>query len=63
MRSACALRAALLSRLEDLVTRRGIVSKLVISCTNTACNKEAEISNPYSSDAKTLNARDEGKLA
>ena len=42
---------------EDLVTRRGMVSKLVIGCTNTACNKEAEISNPYSSDAKTLNAR------
>ena len=42
---------------EDLVTRRGMVSKLVIGCTNSACNKEAEISNPYSSNAKTLNAR------
>ena len=48
---------------EDLVTRQGVVSKLVIGCTNTACNKEGEISNPYSSDAKTVNARDEGKLA
>ena len=31
---------------EDLVTRKGMVSKLMICCTNTACNKEAAISGP-----------------
>ena len=42
---------------EDLVTRRGLVSKLRICCTNTACNKEGVISDPYASDTKSLNAR------
>ena len=42
---------------EDLVTRRGLVSKLRISCTNTARNKEGVISDPYASDTKSLDAR------
>ena len=42
---------------EDLVTRRGLVSKLMICCTNTACSKEVTISDPYSSTAKSLNTR------
>ena len=42
---------------EDLVTRRGLVSKLVICCTNTACSNEATFSNPYSAESKSLNAR------
>ena len=42
---------------EDLVTRRGLVSKLMICCTNTACNKKGVISDPYASDTKSLNAR------
>ena len=42
---------------EDLVTKRGLVSKLRICCTNTECNKEGVISDPYASDTKSLNAR------
>lgn len=39
---------------EDVVTRRGLVFKLAISCTNTECNREALISDPY---VKSLNAK------
>ena len=53
----CSASGSPLKLKEDLVTRRGLVSKLVIGCTSSVCNKEAEITNPYSSDAKTLNAR------
>ncbi len=42
---------------EDLVSRRGLVSKLIICCTNTACNNEVALSDPYSPEAKSLNAR------
>ena len=42
---------------ENLVTRRGLVSKLSICSNNTACNKEGVISDPYASDTKSLNAR------
>ena len=35
--------------------RIGIKAK--ICCTNTACNKEGVISDPYASDTKSLNAR------
>ena len=42
---------------EDMVTRRGIVSKMSICCTNSECSKTTMISNPYDSDAKHLNAR------
>ena len=42
---------------EDLATRRGLVSKLVIRCTNAACGKEVVLSDPYSQEAKSLNAR------
>ena len=34
-----------------------MVLKLMICCTNTACNKEAAISDPYSPESKSLNAR------
>ena len=54
---ACSACGAPLALREDLVTRRGLVSKLVIGCTSSVCDKEAEITNPYSSDAKSLNAR------
>ena len=33
------------------------MSKQRICCTNTACNKEGVISDPYASDTKSLNAR------
>ena len=42
---------------ENLVSRRGLVSKLVVCCTNIACNREVKISDPYASDAKSLNVR------
>ena len=40
---------------EDLATRRELVSKLAICCTNAECNKEALISDPYSKSSKSLN--------
>ena len=54
MCSAC---SSPLTAREDLVTRRGLVSNLRICCTNTACNKEGVISDPYASDTKSLHAR------
>ena len=42
---------------EDLSTRRGLVSKLAICCTNTECGREAKVSDPYSSETKSLNTR------
>ena len=42
---------------EDLVSRRGLVSKLVLCCTNSVCSKEAVICDPYSSESKLLNTR------
>lgn len=42
---------------EDLVTRRGLVSKISLCCTNPECNKETPLTNPYDSEAKSLNAR------
>lgn len=42
---------------DNLVARRGLVSKLMICCPNTAYNKESSISDPYSETAKSLNAR------
>lgn len=42
---------------EDLVSRRGLVSKLMICCTSSVCNREVKISDPYASNAKSLNAR------
>ena len=42
---------------EDIVTIRGIVSKMSICSTNSECSKTTMISNPYDSDAKHLNAR------
>jgi len=43
--------------LEDFSQRRGLVSTLKICCTNTKCDKQSKISDPYSSKAKSLNAR------
>ena len=52
----CVLHAHLPSPVrEDLDTRGGLVSKLKICCTNTACNREGVISDPY--DTRSLNAR------
>ena len=42
---------------EDLVSRRGLVTKLLISCSNTACNNEAAVCDPYLPESKSLNAR------
>ena len=53
----CSVCASLLTVKEDLVARRGLVSKLMICCANTACNKEAAVSDPYASDSKSLNTR------
>jgi len=43
--------------LEDFSQRRGLVSTLKICCTNSKCDKQSKISNPYSSKPKSLNAR------
>ena len=40
---------------DDMVTRRGLVSKLPISCTN--CDNEAMVCDPYISETKSLNTR------
>ena len=55
----CSVCKSPLTLKEDLVSRRGLVSKLMISCTNTACKNEALVSDPYSSDkeSKALNMR------
>jgi hypothetical protein len=47
--------ASLLILREDLVVRRGFVSKPMVCCTNTACNKKAAVSDPNASDSMTLN--------
>ena len=53
----CVACGSLLTLWEDLVTRRGKVSKLMICCTNTACNKEGTISDSYLLETKSLNAK------
>lgn len=53
----CSVCASPLTVREDLSTRRGLVSKLSICCTNTECGKEAKVSDPYSAEAKSVNAR------
>ena len=42
---------------EDLVSRRGLVSKLLICCSNTACNNETAVCDPYLPESKSSNAR------
>ena len=42
---------------EVLATRKELVSKLVIYCTNTACSNESTFSDSYSAESKSLNAR------
>ena len=42
---------------EDLSIRRGLTSKLSYWCTNTACEKDNLLSNPYSPKSKSLNVR------
>ena len=42
---------------EDLVTRRGLVSKIVICCTNDNCGVETPVTDPYGSETRSLNAR------
>ena len=42
---------------EDLVSRRGLVSTLVICCTNSMCSKEAVVCDLCSSESKHLNTR------
>lgn len=39
---------------EDLVSRKGLVSKLSICCTE--CHEETFFSNPFGSETKSLNA-------
>ena len=51
----CSVCKSSLTLRESLVSRRGIVSKLVICC--TVCDKKAVISDPYAPDAKQLNSR------
>ena len=55
--AVCSLCASPLTVEENLLVRRGLVSKLTICCTNTACKKEAVVSDPYASDTRSLNAR------
>ena len=52
----CSVCLALTLR-HDLNSRRGLVSDLRICCTNTECNKEEKVSDPYSPEAKALNLR------
>ena len=42
---------------ESLVSRRGLVSKLMICCTNTRCGKKAAVCDPYATKSKLLNTR------
>ena len=53
--AVCSLCTSPLTVEENLVVRRGLVSKLTICC--TARKKEAVVSDPYTSDAKSLNGR------
>ena len=53
----CSTCKAPLTLREDFVSRRGLVSKLAICYTNTACNKEAVVSDPYSSESLSVNTR------
>ena len=53
----CSVCTSPLVVMEDLAQRRGLVSTLKICCTNTECGKESKISDPYSSQSKSLNAR------
>ena len=46
-----------LTIIHDLAGRRGLVSDLQVSCTNTVCSTEVKISDPRSPKAKALNAR------
>ena len=43
--------------MEDLSSRRGLVSTLKISCTNALCKREGKILDPMSSEGKNLNTR------
>ena len=42
---------------ENLVSRRGLVSHLMTVCTDTQCDYELVVSDPYSCKSKMLNAR------
>ncbi len=53
----CSVCASPLTVREDLTGRRGLLSKLSICCTNTDCGKKAKVSDPYSQEAKSVNAR------
>ena len=55
--AVCSLCASPLTVRKNLVVRRGLVSKLMICCTNTAGKKEAVLSDPYASEAKSVNTR------
>ena len=54
--SLCSACLALTLR-HDLNSRRGLVSDLRICSSNTECNKEEKVSDPYSPEAKALNLR------
>lgn len=51
----CTTCRAPLTLKEDMVTRRGLISKLSISCTQ--CDSEAVVSDPYAVETKSLNTR------
>ena len=53
----CSVCRSPLTLREDLVSRRALVSKLMICCTNTACNAEAAVSDPYFPESTSLNTR------
>ena len=52
----CCKCASSLELTEDLSCRRGLVSRLSIQCSNTACGAKAQVCDPYS-NAKHLNGR------
>ena len=53
----CSVCTSPLVVVEDFAQRRGLVSTLKICCTNAECGHESKISDPYSSDTKSLNSR------
>lgn len=53
----CSVCTSPLVVMEVLAQRRGLVSTMKICCTNTECGKESKISDPYSPESKSFNAR------
>ncbi len=53
----CSVCTSPLVVMEFLDQRKGLVSTMMICCSNIKCGKESKISDPYSPETKSLNAR------